>query len=313
MRKAGFEKETAALLELGRPLSVADFMMACPGAPTATVYSKIRALLQAGLLSRVGRGKYMAVHKPSYAVPVTAWMRQVNAVLHDHCEGVNHCIREQVPNLIVEVFRRDVRKVRDVLKQHFPKVVLQKDADRFPGLLEGYILVGVLVSDAPVEEEDGICVPSLEKTLIDDLCRKGSMNVQREFQKTLEVYPVNMNRLQRYSARRGVTEELSGCISALDHTRTDLFSKLQRYFSNTPASRVWVFGSFARGEETKESDLDLIVDYLPDSQVSLLDMIRQRLDLEKIAGRSVDLVESGNLLPFAAASAERDKYLIYER
>lgn len=27
MRKAGFEKETAALLELGRPLSVADFMM----------------------------------------------------------------------------------------------------------------------------------------------------------------------------------------------------------------------------------------------------------------------------------------------
>lgn len=313
MRKAEFEKEIVALLEKKETISVADFMEACPGAPAPTVYSRIRALLLAGTLSQTGRGKYIAVRKPRYVVPVSEWMRQVNAVLLEHCEGVNHCIREKVPNLVVEVSREDLRTVLDTLKQHFPKAVLRKEADRFPAQLEGYILVGVLVSEAPVEDEDGLCVPSLEKSLIDDLCREGKDNMHREFQKALEVYPVNMNRLQRYAARRGVTEELSACLSVIDRSRMELFSKLQNYFSRTPVAKAWVFGSFARGEETEESDLDLLVDYLPESKVSLLDIIRQRLDLEKICGREVDLVENGNLRPFARASAERDKYLIYAR
>jgi len=36
-------------------------------------------------------------------------------------------------------------------------------------------------------------------------------------------------------------------------------------------------------------------------------------DLEKLLNRSVDLVVEGDLLPFAAKSANRDKKLIYER
>ena len=78
-------------------------------------------------------------------------------------------------------------------------------------------------------------------------------------------------------------------------------------------TRAWVFGSFARMEETKDSDLDLLVDYDPEQKISLLDVVRQKLDLEKIVGREVDLVENGSLKAFAVPSAERDKYLIYER
>ena len=177
------------------------------------------------------------------------------------------------------------------------------------------IVVGTLVSDAPLAEADGLRVPSLEKALIDGLCRNRGerKSVQLEFQKALDAYPVNLNRLHRYAARRGATEELSSCLSAIDVERSEMFTRIQRYFSGIPVARAWVFGSFARGEETEASDLDLLVDYLPESRVSLLDIIRQRLDLEKIAGRAVDLVENGNLRPFAAESAERDKYLIYER
>ena len=36
-------------------------------------------------------------------------------------------------------------------------------------------------------------------------------------------------------------------------------------------------------------------------------------DLEKLLNRSVDLVVEGDLLPFAAKSANRDKKLIYKR
>ena len=59
--------------------------------------------------------------------------------------------------------------------------------------------------------------------------------------------------------------------------------------------------------------MDLLVDYDSDIKVSMLDIIRQKLDLEKILGREVDLVENGFLKDFALQSAERDKYLIYER
>ena len=41
--------------------------------------------------------------------------------------------------------------------------------------------------------------------------------------------------------------------------------------------------------------------------------ITMKLDLQDLLQREVDLVESGELLPFAQESANRDKLLIYER
>ena len=95
--------------------------------------------------------------------------------------------------------------------------------------------------------------------------------------------------------------------------RIDMFSKLQRYMAGTAIVKAWVFGSFARGEEKKDSDLDILVDYDPSANLSLLGAIRYKLDMEKLIGREVDLVENGYLKPFAIPSCERDKYLIYER
>ena len=74
-----------------------------------------------------------------------------------------------------------------------------------------------------------------------------------------------------------------------------------------------MFGSFARGDETPDSDIDILVEYDPDARISLLTISHMMGELEKSVGRRVDLVEEGCLLPFAVASANRDKKLIYER
>ena len=163
--------------------------------------------------------------------------------------------------------------------------------------------------------ESDVHIPSVEKEMIDYLERnkKTPETVMPFFQKTLEVYPVNTSRLNRYAARRGLSEELSGCIDSLDKTRIELFSQVQRCLAGTAITKAWVFGSFARGEETPESDLDLLVDYDKDAQVSLLDLVRYKLDLEASIHREVDLIPNGSLKPFAVESANRDKYLIYER
>lgn len=313
MGLAGFREELSTLLASDRELTVKDFLAAFPGAPAATVHSRIRALLRSGELSQTGHGRYKAVHKPAYEIKVTAWMREVNEFLIEHCEGVNHCVSQHRDNLIVEVPRPEVPRVESCLKEYYSKVVRKKDAERFPAPLEGYIIVGPLVSGAPLSSASGVPVPSLEKELIDSLSRSGKDKL-RDFQRTLEVYPVNMDRMRRYAARRGVSEELDTILSSLDPGRMETFSLVQKYFSQSRmVTKAWVFGSFARMEETSESDLDLLVDFDPERKVSLLDIVRQKLDLEKLLGREVDLIQNGSLKPFAVRSAERDKYLIYER
>lgn len=85
------------------------------------------------------------------------------------------------------------------------------------------------------------------------------------------------------------------------------------YFKTQPVLKAWLFGSFARGEETPESDVDILVQYDENARISLLTISHMMGELEKSTGRRVDLIEEGCLLPFAEESANRDKRLIYER
>ena len=88
---------------------------------------------------------------------------------------------------------------------------------------------------------------------------------------------------------------------------------LQDYFATQPVLKAWVFGSFARGEETEDSDVDIL--FVPDrsQHFSLFTLGGMYMDLKDLLGREVDLISDKGLMPFARPSAERDKILIYER
>lgn len=292
-------------------LSVEDFKNCCPGAPMPTVYSKIRALVQEGKLSVVGRGEYLAMRKPSFRYPVTPWMEQVNLLLIHECVGMDFCLCQRGANLYIQTGRRDIPLLKEVLSGHYPRVVSGQDARKVLGVLERCIVVEPMVSDSPLDRVQDVSVPSLEKEVVDGI-RDGRIS-RLDMQKMAEVYPLNRSRLKRYAARRGVSEELDSLMGSLDQERIQMVSKVQGYLENTAVEKAWLFGSFARGEETPKSDLDLLVDLDSRAKVSLLTLIRYQLDLEKIVGREVDLIPSGSLKPFAVESAEKDKYIIYER
>jgi uncharacterized protein len=59
--------------------------------------------------------------------------------------------------------------------------------------------------------------------------------------------------------------------------------------------RASVFGSFARGEQRPESDLDLLIE--PKTGATLLDLARLELALEDLLGRHVDLITYSELHP----------------
>jgi hypothetical protein len=78
--------------------------------------------------------------------------------------------------------------------------------------------------------------------------------------------------------------------------------------------RIAVFGSFARGEETPESDIDLLVELkAPEKRPRLgLGWFSLEEELSRIMGRDVELIAEGSLSPYLRPYAEKDMVLLYE-
>ena len=93
---------------------------------------------------------------------------------------------------------------------------------------------------------------------------------------------------------------------------TELKTIIAEYFATQPVTKAWLFGSFARGDQRDDSDIDLMVT-LDHSKPVGIKYFGMWEDLERLLGRSVDLVTEGNLMPYAQQTADRDKILIYER
>ena len=84
------------------------------------------------------------------------------------------------------------------------------------------------------------------------------------------------------------------------------------YFKTQPIQRAWLFGSYARGDESPLSDVDILVQF-DEGGVSLLKHAAMICELEKILDRPVDIVPEKMLRPRVRESVDQDKKLIYER
>lgn len=85
------------------------------------------------------------------------------------------------------------------------------------------------------------------------------------------------------------------------------------YLSKQPIEKAWLFGSYSRGEEREDSDIDILVCFTKDAHIGLMKFSSIICDLEELCHRKVDLVQEGSLKPFAIENVNRDKILIYER
>ena len=95
--------------------------------------------------------------------------------------------------------------------------------------------------------------------------------------------------------------------------KQSIINKLRGYFAIQPIEKAWVFGSYSRGEDTQQSDIDILVRFDNDVQITLFKYASMVNSLQKLLHKRVDLVEEGQLKDFAVGSAEQDKILVYER
>ncbi|MBZ5632306.1 MAG: nucleotidyltransferase family protein [Acidobacteriia bacterium] len=72
-----------------------------------------------------------------------------------------------------------------------------------------------------------------------------------------------------------------------------------------------VFGSAAHDSMRPDSDIDLLVDFLPSAEPGLLDHAGLMLDLSELFGRKVDLVSKNGLKPLIRDSVIRESRRLY--
>ncbi|HEY6342825.1 MAG TPA: nucleotidyltransferase family protein [Bryobacteraceae bacterium] len=76
--------------------------------------------------------------------------------------------------------------------------------------------------------------------------------------------------------------------------------------------QMGIFGSAARGEATADSDVDILVEFLPDSGMSLFRLDDLNRELEEMLGRRVDLASKRGLKPRVRPYVMRDLRIVYE-
>jgi predicted nucleotidyltransferase len=74
-------------------------------------------------------------------------------------------------------------------------------------------------------------------------------------------------------------------------------------------SMIGVFGSMARGESKKQSDIDLIVRF--SKRKSLLAVVKLERELSEALGRKVDLLTEGALSPYLRERILKEIRVVY--
>jgi predicted nucleotidyltransferase len=94
----------------------------------------------------------------------------------------------------------------------------------------------------------------------------------------------------------------------IDHT--ELYQKIEEFLIKKGAKKISIFGSYSRGEETNNSDIDILV--LFNDRKSLFDLVEIEYELEEIIGVKVDLLTEKFISPYMIDDIRKEMVVIHE-
>lgn len=88
----------------------------------------------------------------------------------------------------------------------------------------------------------------------------------------------------------------------------ELFEKISLFLKKEGATKVAIFGSYARGEEKPESDIDILVEF--SETKGLLAMVRIERELSEFLGIKVDLLSETSISPYLIDGIKKEAKVI---
>ena len=90
----------------------------------------------------------------------------------------------------------------------------------------------------------------------------------------------------------------------------DLYKNTKDILSQYGVKKAAVFGSYARGSNREDSDIDILVEL--GKSISLFDYVGLKLDLEDTLGKKVDLVQYKTIKPSLKDYILNDEIIFYQ-
>lgn len=206
----------------------------------STVNWRIYTLVQKGILKRVGRGKLAFGDGKIYLPEISSKIKSINKKLKKKFPYLEFCIWNtssinefmiHQPGrffILIEVEKDATESVFYFLKEEKHSVFVEPTSD----IIEKYLfderetlIVKSLVTEAPLQNIDGIKTVTLEKMLVDIFCddvifvAHQGYEMRTIFQEAMIKYAVNENRMLRYADRRRKKDSLQEYLKSFSNLR----------------------------------------------------------------------------------------------
>lgn len=211
-----------------------------PEVKSTTVNWRVYALVQSGILSRIGRGKFVLGKGRIFIPEVSPKIKTLSRDLQKQFPYLQICIwNTSVLNelmlhqpgrfyTLIEVDKETTQSVFYFLKETKKNIFLEPDAEilsLYASAEKETIIINSLVSEAPVQTLQGVMTPTIEKLLVDIFCddvlfapQQGS-EMSTIFREAFEKYTINENKMLRYADRRGKKEAFGNYLNRVSKFR----------------------------------------------------------------------------------------------
>lgn len=202
-----------------------------------TIRTRLNALKRRGIITPIGRGLYTLRKLYDYTPEIGQTLREVYLELRKRLPLTRICVWRpswlneftlhivSMQTIVVESERETERAVFEVLQESLEKnssingipLLLKpssEDIDLYVSDQTPVIVVGKLITEAPIRESDGVVIPRLEKMLVDLFSGEpvlepfGGAEMDSVFRNAFDTYALNVDTILRYAARRGKRQEM---------------------------------------------------------------------------------------------------------
>jgi hypothetical protein len=199
-----------------------------PTLPDATINWRIYDMINDGIISRTGRGKYQLGAGNTYQPELSSRVIKISKFLKRQFPLISYCvwdtslINEFAQHLssyhfiLVDVERDAAESAYYRLKEEFSGVFLQPSETLLSNVILDFrlpLVIRNLTTESPLSEHNNLSVVTIEKLLVDVFCDPefsflAGAELRSIYKNAYYKYTINDNKLMRYAARKGRKVEL---------------------------------------------------------------------------------------------------------